>query len=629
MKISNIVKLLSYIIAIISIIPLIVYINPVYVALFILSLILSLRYEVEKRLWLNIFGVFSILFTLRHISIENLIIPGLESIIILFSIKFLEKKRYRDYMQIYTLAIFSLAGYSLLSINIIFLFYLGIILLLISVTMVFLTYFDSNESLIFDKESLFKIGYKSSYIFLLAIPLAIVIFIILPRVEYPFFNFLNNEKTALTGFSDKVSLGDVSKIQEDNSVIFRAKMKKIPEQLLFWRGIVLDKFNGKIWYKSSVRNENDFEFSSSSPYIKQTIYIEPYFGKYLFTLDKPLKVNLKNSSTDEYLTVKYFENIYRRLKYNVYSVPSEYIVEEYINRKHFLQIPEKISNKILNLAKSLHGKNDVETIENIKNYFISKNLQYSLSRLPITDKPIETFLFKLKKGNCEYFASSFALLLRLNGIPSRLVAGYRGGEYSDLGGYYIVRQRDAHVWTEAYIKNKWYRFDPSGFTVKPELTLKKPVKTDHQKYNVKLIFDLINYYYIVFLINYNFDKQVNIIKSFTKINVNKISLKKFFIKFFILAILFAGLMFIIKIILSFFNETNYRRILKNFLKKLEKKGYKKNNAETLHNLTEKISDNELKRKAEKFVNYFEEIYFKDKRFNKNNIDKLKEILKEM
>ncbi len=629
MKIASIVKLLSYLIAIISVIPLIIYIYPVYTALFIVSLLTSLKYELEKRLWLNIFGILSILFTLRHLSIDNLIIPGLEAVIILFSIKFLEKKKYRDYMQIYTLAIFSLAGYSLLSINMIFLLYLGIILLLISIAAVFLTYFDANENMIIDKESFLQISYKSSYIFILAIPLAIAIFIILPRVEYPFFDFLNNEKTTLTGFSDKVSLGDVSEIQQDNSVIFRAKMRKVPDNFLYWRGVVLDKFNGKIWYKSTLNNKPHPKFTSSSQSVKQTIYLEPYYGKYLFTLDKPLKIVLKKISIDKNLTVKYFENIYRRIRYNVYSVPAKYIVEQHINKGHFLQLPENISKGLLTFANSLHDKYNIKTIKNIKNYFLSNNFKYTLTKLPLTDKPIENFLFKTKKGNCEYFASSFALLLRLNGIPSRIVAGYKGGEYSNLGGYYIVRQKDAHVWTEAYINKRWYRIDPITFTVSPKVISKKILTTNTSKYNIKLIIDLINYYYIVFFINYNFDKQIKIIKTVANLKLNKIFLKKLFVKFFIFAVLSVFMVFIIKILLNFTNSTDYHRILKRFLKKLEKKGYKKDRTETLHNLLEKITVNDLKIKAEKFVNLFEEIYFKDKKFTKNEIDKLKEILKEI
>ena len=503
MKITNIVKSLSYFIAIISVLPLIIYIKPVFIAFFVLSLLISLKFEIEKRLWLNIFGILSILFTLRHVSIDNLIIPGLESVIILFSIKFLEKKKYRDYMQIYTLAIFSLAGYSLLSISMIFLLYLGIILLLISIAAVFLTYFDASENMVIDKESFLQISYKSSYIFLLAIPLAIAIFIILPRVEYPFFDFLNNEKTTLTGFSDKISLGDVSEIQQDNSVIFRAKMRKIHPNSLYWRGVVLDKFDGKMWIKTNKESKKHINITSNSQLIKQTIYIEPYYGKYLFTLDKPLKVELKKSSMDRNLTVKYFENIYKRIRYNVYSIPAKYIFEKNIYKKNFLKTPNNISEKLLNFANSLHDKDNFKTIENIKNYFLSNNFQYSLSKLPITDNPIETFLFKTKKGNCEYFASSFALLLRLTGIPSRIIAGYQGGQYSDIGGYYIVRQKDAHVWTEAYIDKKWIRIDPSNFTIIKKGASGKLIRNNNaKKYDIKLIIDLINYYYIVFFINY-------------------------------------------------------------------------------------------------------------------------------
>ena len=65
--------------------------------------------------------------------------------------------------------------------------------------------------------------------------------------------------------------------------------------------------------------------------------------------------------------------------------------------------------------------------------------------------PIAYFLFERKRGHCEYFASSMAVMLRAVGIPSRVVTGFRGGEFNDLTGSYIIRARDAHAWVEAYI----------------------------------------------------------------------------------------------------------------------------------------------------------------------------------
>jgi hypothetical protein len=76
--------------------------------------------------------------------------------------------------------------------------------------------------------------------------------------------------------------------------------------------------------------------------------------------------------------------------------------------------------------------------------------------------PLAEFLFVRKKGHCEYFASSMAVMLRSLQIPSRLVNGFHGGEFNDLTSQYVVRASDAHSWVEAYFPGYgWVSFDPT------------------------------------------------------------------------------------------------------------------------------------------------------------------------
>jgi hypothetical protein len=84
-----------------------------------------------------------------------------------------------------------------------------------------------------------------------------------------------------------------------------------------------------------------------------------------------------------------------------------------------------------------------------------------LQRIPVQD-PIANFLFVRKRGHCEYFASSMAVMLRTIGIPSRVVNGFRSDEFNDITGNYVVRAKDAHSWVEAYFPGYgWQMFDPT------------------------------------------------------------------------------------------------------------------------------------------------------------------------
>jgi hypothetical protein len=82
------------------------------------------------------------------------------------------------------------------------------------------------------------------------------------------------------------------------------------------------------------------------------------------------------------------------------------------------------------------------------------NYQYSLDPDVTRNRnldPLEDFVANHRTGHCEYFASALVLMLRSQGIPARLVVGYKGGTFNQVGYYYQVRQRDAHAWAEVYL----------------------------------------------------------------------------------------------------------------------------------------------------------------------------------
>lgn len=108
--------------------------------------------------------------------------------------------------------------------------------------------------------------------------------------------------------------------------------------------------------------------------------------------------------------------------------------------------------------------------------YLLQNYRYSLElRRDPRFEPIEDFLFEQKSGNCEYFAASMAVLLRSVGVPARVVNGFQKGEWNEFGGYYAVRQRDAHSWVEVYVGPfGWLTFDPSpraGFEAEGQASL--------------------------------------------------------------------------------------------------------------------------------------------------------------
>jgi transglutaminase-like putative cysteine protease len=129
----------------------------------------------------------------------------------------------------------------------------------------------------------------------------------------------------------------------------------------------------------------------------------------------------------------------------------------------YLRLPI-LDSRIPPLAAQITGSvtNDYDRAVAIEQY-LRKGYGYTL-QLPQTREkdPIANFLFERKRGHCEYFASSMAVMLRTLGIPSRVITGFRSDEFNDITASYVVRAKDAHAWVEAYFPGYgWQMFDPT------------------------------------------------------------------------------------------------------------------------------------------------------------------------
>ncbi|HKU41811.1 MAG TPA: transglutaminase domain-containing protein, partial [Polyangiales bacterium] len=133
-------------------------------------------------------------------------------------------------------------------------------------------------------------------------------------------------------------------------------------------------------------------------------------------------------------------------------------------RERYLQLP-KGTERIAELARRVRGdaKTTQETAQRMLEYLHSSRFKYSLQQPDVgKESPLDVFLFKARRGHCEYFATAMAIMLRTLEIPARNVTGFVGGRYNPYGGYYALRQGDAHSWIEAYIEGRgWVTFDPT------------------------------------------------------------------------------------------------------------------------------------------------------------------------
>jgi transglutaminase-like putative cysteine protease len=629
-KIQDMVKGLTYLSGLIGFLSVVRYISPVYSAIFVMLGLLSVYFERTgffriPRWSLNTAAMAVILFSFMRLNLKDPVTPAVEGLLILLSIKFLEEKQFRDYMQIYAIAVFLLSGSALLSIDLAFSIYFLILMFIIAVSIVLLTYYSQDPEMELPKTTVIKIVLKSLLIPLISIPTTLFLFITLPRTSHPFFSFLNRAESAKTGFTDKVRLGQVSGIQEDAAAILRVNMDKVDPRHLYWRGIVLDYFDGASW-KSLRSEEPEQEIILTGAKVRQTVFLESYGNKYVFALDKPVYIELKEARQAGDLTFGMPKNIEKRLKYEAESILTDVIPQSGIDEERYLQLPQDISPEIKDMVKGLvSGKNTDESAQVIIKFLKDGNFKYSLQKLPISETPLEDFLFKHKYGNCEYFASAMAVSLRIAGIPARLVGGYRGGYYNDTGRYYLIPQKNAHVWVEAYLNGAWMRFDPTPASVEDFVSPRKKSLL----FRMRLFGDLVNYYWNALVINYDLEKQFSLFQKITQglrspafnLTLDRDKLVKYFAG----AAVIAAILFSVYALL-FRRKSDEERLISLFLNRMQKRGYIKNKSQGLEEFAAGIKEEGLKKQAHSFIVEFERYFYKDKKLTKEEIKRLREII---
>jgi hypothetical protein len=131
----------------------------------------------------------------------------------------------------------------------------------------------------------------------------------------------------------------------------------------------------------------------------------------------------------------------------------------------YLQLPESVSLRTRQLAVQIaEGKETAYDVAEAVTDYLRANYQYSATvpQLPANQELIDWFLFDLKQGFCNYYATAEVVLLRSVGIPARLAVGYAQGDNVDNPEFYTVRQRDAHAWPEVYFPGiGWVEFEPT------------------------------------------------------------------------------------------------------------------------------------------------------------------------
>ncbi|HEY6095550.1 MAG TPA: DUF3488 and transglutaminase-like domain-containing protein [Gallionellaceae bacterium] len=300
-----------------------------------------------------------------------------------------------------------------------------------------------------------------------AIPLTLLLFVLFPRVQGPLWG-MPQDAYSQSGLDDKMAPGSMSRLSLSDAVAFRVSFAGTPplREQMYWRGPVLWDYDGRTWTQGTEVRSKQPQLDAQGATVDYTVTLEPHNKRWLFALDMPAKLSVPARLTYDFQTLSRAP-VSTRMRYDASSNLSyrANVEETPYQLQRAVALPIGLNPRARQLATE--WRTSLPNAEAIMNaaltYFNRQGFVYTLEPPLLGTNAVDDFLFNSKKGFCEHYASSFVFLMRAAGVPARVVTGYQGGEFNDLGGYYIVRQSDAHAWTEVWLQGRgWVRADPTA-----------------------------------------------------------------------------------------------------------------------------------------------------------------------
>lgn len=462
---------------------------------------------VSPTLWnILLIGAFAMLMIDITAVSRDFLQAGIHFLVVLLSIKLLTLKQRTDYRHVYAISLMAILASAALTTDA---WYIPIFLLyLIFAVWTLLLYHLTQEMggtsavfpcstasvchMAFSSRITHRFFWLTNGTAILTVALTLAIFFLLPRIGAGVLQKTSGEALRTTGFSDRVDLGMIGSVKQDTQIVMRVELPDQPaveKDHLYLRGLAYDQYDGRTWshsgtFRRSLSLVEDGTFltrpaGSRSPGplsmpIRQDILLETLDTAVLFAAPFAELV----SGEFHVLHADAMGGLHlplppvSRFRYSVISQPPRLVADEqnapilaYPDsiRSRYLQAPEG-SEQVADLAHrvSQQAMTPFEKTVAIQQHLL-ENYRYSLEDATATlSHPLEEFLFSRKTGYCEHYATAMVVMLRTVGIPARLVTGFLATDWNEYGGYFTVRQRDAHAWVEVYFPlSGWITMDPT------------------------------------------------------------------------------------------------------------------------------------------------------------------------
>ncbi|MBQ4848414.1 DUF3488 domain-containing transglutaminase family protein [Pseudoalteromonas sp. MMG005] len=411
---------------------------------------------------LNVLAVIGMVILLLSIGVDNSVSLFVSLMVLACQLKVIQAQSQRQFQQITTLNFFTIPCLFLFSQS---LYMTLIVLCSLGINLGLMIALSHRQPLLYASKDAFKK-------LILILPISALLVIFLPKL--PAFWQLPGPSLAKTGLSEDVNPFNIAQLSQSDELAFRAIIddKQRFNSPFYWRAIIHDKYDGASWLKSNQQNiplRTNVNVSGAG----YRVIAESSNLPWLFSLGTSVSYT-GGVSRNQFGTLFRSNAMSNNFEYQAFSYQQNLIELTRWEYRKNTQFPNQLNKRAQTLAQQWDTQSSTTAafIKLMKQYFISNNYRYTLTPAAMmNENTIDEFLFEQKAGFCGHYASSVAMMMRSVGIPTRLVSGYLGGEYSVKNNYYSVYQYDAHAWVEYYTPGQgWQAIDPTAW-VSPERLL--------------------------------------------------------------------------------------------------------------------------------------------------------------
>lgn len=514
-------------------------------------------------------------------------------LVLMLSLKLLETFRVRDARVVASLSLFLCGTQFLFSQGVPMIVYITSCLLSSLIAFMYLQRCEAYEVLGEAPDTgrnLFaEVGFGTALL-ALAFPVGLALFLLFPRWGSPLWGLPEDALDARSGLSDSMTPGSIQGLFMDDSPAFRAKFEGgMPRHSdLYWRGPVFWEFDGSTWQVSYLSRNLLAESKpdqDKAPF-RYEVQMEPTEQKWLFALDYPALVPRKTKMTIDYQLIT-SRPVTQLREYVMASDPgfqdSPKLKQTLLRAA--LDLPQGFNPRTAKLISDWRKEtsSDSAMVQKALQHFNQQQFRYTLNPPLLSKHTVDEFLFDTQEGFCEHYASAFTIMMRMAGIPARVVTGYQGGYYNNIGSYVLVRQSDAHAWSEVWIRGSgWTRIDPTA-AVAPERVERGAMESiDQRRYmldfewlrNARNTFDLFQRGWNNWVVTFGSERQSRLLSFF---GWDIASPTKLIIALVAVILITGAIIFLLAPLLLRFRSSKkqdpLQRSWKKFLKKLKKAGF--------------------------------------------------------